>query len=305
MTARYLFRLDGSRENDEFFEMRRKEGIDVAYSGTPLKIGPGWIPDLVEVATDAKTHSATITLIELEASEIVAKASARKYLPESSAAIAEGFAGYLRTVIAQCRQTADSRTETFQRLMQFLADGSSLAVRTAAALRTASSFIEDLPLIDQPSGITISPSSQTLARPAFLFDGERPLSRIEVNGVIRVIRLFDAVILDRDISSGTLRSWRNLRVKRLNHAVEEVHQSYPGLWRLLSEKADHGLRLDCDRICDELTKLWSSGKKYRIAPNDIAAAIASFYPLAIAFQEFEPMHRVFGEAQAVLKKWAI
>jgi len=117
MNARFLFRLDGSKENDEFFEMRRKDGVEEVYSGTPLAIGPGWIPDLVEVTTDVAAQSVAITLIELEASEIVAKASARKYLPESSTRIVEDFTVYLGTVIAHCRRTADPRAEKFQRLM--------------------------------------------------------------------------------------------------------------------------------------------------------------------------------------------
>jgi len=178
-------------------------------------------------------------------------------------------------------------------------------VRTAAALRNATSFIEELPLIDQPGGLRLSANLQTSTKPLFVFEGSKPLTRIETNGVIRVIRIFDAVILDRDISSGSLRSWRNLRIKRLNRVVEQARERYPELWRLLSEKADHGLRLNCDRVCDELADMWSSSRKYRLARTQITNVISGFYPLAITFQELEPMRRVFEEARAELEEWAM
>ncbi len=43
---RCLFRLDMAKDNEGFVELRRASQIDHAYSGTPMKVGPGWIPDL-------------------------------------------------------------------------------------------------------------------------------------------------------------------------------------------------------------------------------------------------------------------
>ena len=109
VTRRYLFRLDGSKENDEFFLCRRGQGACVAYSGTAMSVGPGWIPDLIEVEDDETCF--TVTLIELEAVEISALASCRKYLPESSLDIIQKFTAYLETVNRQCLATADPRLD--------------------------------------------------------------------------------------------------------------------------------------------------------------------------------------------------
>ena len=92
----FVFRLDGSKENDEFFGKRRCLGDVVAYSGTAMLVGPGWIPDIVEVEILDNGSIFTITLVELEAQEITARASCRKYLPESSDAILQRFFEYLR-----------------------------------------------------------------------------------------------------------------------------------------------------------------------------------------------------------------
>ena len=62
---RFLFRLDGAKENEHFFRCRRGDDGCIAYSGTVLSIGPGWIPDLIEVGDIqphklAHTHSGVV-----------------------------------------------------------------------------------------------------------------------------------------------------------------------------------------------------------------------------------------------------
>jgi hypothetical protein len=78
-----------AKDNDQFMKLR-SEAIKplCVYAGTPIKIGPGWIPDYIEVNVDPSLATCQLTLIELEATEINARASCRKYLPESSAEIA-------------------------------------------------------------------------------------------------------------------------------------------------------------------------------------------------------------------------
>jgi hypothetical protein len=302
MNATFLFRLDGSKDNDTFFELRRNQGVDDVYSGTPLKIGPGWIPDLVEVKADTGARLVTITLIELEASETVAKESSRKYLPEASTQIIESLVGYLNGVIAQCRQTADPRAEKFQNLLQFISDGPSFAVRTAAALRNAPSFVEDFPLIDQPSSTGSLASHQRMTTNLFLFEGSKLLSRTESNGAIRAIRMFDDVIHARDLSGGTFRSWLKSRVQLLYRELEDPGQKYPELRRLISKKRDRGIRLDCGAACRELAEMWHSSQQFRLTPNQIGNAITNFYSVAIAFREHEPMHVVFEKARSAMQE---
>ena len=73
MTSGFLFRLDGAEANDDFVTRRRQPAPCVAYSGTAMLVGSGWVPDLVEA--EESGESLTITLIELEAAEVAAKVS--------------------------------------------------------------------------------------------------------------------------------------------------------------------------------------------------------------------------------------
>ena len=120
MTQRFLFRLDGSKDNDNFFTCRRQQESAIAYSGMAMAVGPGWIPDLIAVESIDNGTDYSVTLIELEASEIVARASCRKYLPESSTDIAQRFVAHLDSVLAQCKATADPRLEAFRSLREAL-----------------------------------------------------------------------------------------------------------------------------------------------------------------------------------------
>jgi hypothetical protein len=150
MQTRNLFRLDMAKDNDEFLALRRTRHVDHVYSGTPMKVGPGWIPDFLEPLIDHDSDTCRLTLIELEATEIAARASWRKYLPEPSSEIMRAFLGYLDTVISQCRSTADPRLDAFDGLKEIVVSTSTVVVHTAGALRTSPDLLEDLPLIDQP-----------------------------------------------------------------------------------------------------------------------------------------------------------
>ena len=134
MTQHFLFRLDGSKDNDSFFTCRREHENAIAYSGMAMAVGPGWIPDLIAVESLDNGTDYSVTLIELEASEIVALASCRKYLPESSADIVQRFVAYLDSVMAQCQATADPRLNAFRSLRVALGNQVTVVVRTAAAL---------------------------------------------------------------------------------------------------------------------------------------------------------------------------
>jgi hypothetical protein len=82
-TTAFLFRLDSARDNDAFMTLRGGRYGERIYSGVAMKAG-WWIPDYVEVDVVDDTEGIRLTLIELEATEIVARASCRKYLPEGS-----------------------------------------------------------------------------------------------------------------------------------------------------------------------------------------------------------------------------
>lgn len=301
---RYLFRLDMAKDNDKFLVLRRVRQIDHVYSGTPIKVGPGWIPDFIEVVVDADSSSCRLTLIELEATEIPARASCRKYLPEPSSEVLRAFGDYLDTVISQCRSTADPRIDAFDKLHVLFANSSTIAVHTAGGLRTSADFVEDLPLIDQSERLTVSVTAPAQSPSSFLFQGERRLTRAESNGVRRAIRLLHAVVIGRDHSGGTMKSWRNLRHKPLDRAVSKESPRYPHLHKLLTSKTEFGLSVNCDKLAAELALLWRPGNE-SLTPGRIASIITGFVPEAVSFANHEPMQNVFDRTRNAVRGTAI
>ncbi len=297
---KYLFRLDMAKDNDEFLALRRGHQVEHVYSGTPMKVGPGWIPDFVEVAVDADADTCRLTLIELEATEIPARAACRKYLPEGSSDVVRVFLEYLNTVISQCRSTADPRLEALDELKGILASRSAISVHTAGGLRTSADFVEDLPLIDQPEPLTVPVTAPVGPSSSFSFHGELRLTRAESDGVRRALRILHAVVVGRDHSGGTMKSWRNLRQKYLDRAVSKDGVQYPHLHELLTSKTAFGLRVNCDKLSAELALLWGGAGNESLTAERIAKLISSFVPEAVSFAEHESMQNVFERARAVV-----
>lgn len=298
---RYLFRLDMAKDNEEFLALRQTRQVDHAYSGTPMKVGPGWIPDFIEVAVDSASGTCRLTLIELEATEVPARASCRKYLPEASAEVLRSFLDYLNTVISQCRATADPRLEAFEELKGRLRSSSTVTVHTAAALRTSADLIEDLPLIDQPERPTLRVADSPKSSSSFSFQRERRLTRAESDGVRRAIRILHAVVVGRDHSGGTMKSWRNLRQKPLDRAVAKEQSGYPALHKLLTSKTEFGLYVNCDTLAAELAVLWRAGGSELMTAQRAATIISTFVPVVVGFAGHEPMRKVFDEAREVVR----
>lgn len=294
-----------AKDNDAFLNLRRDQQVDHVYSGTPMKVGPGWIPDFVEVTFDRDSGIGRLTLIELEATEISARASCRKYLPEASSHIVRGFLGYLDTVISACHATADPRLEMLERLKGLMTASPTITVHTAGALRTSADLVEDLPLIDQPERPTLPVADSTKPSLSFSFQGERRLTRTASDGVRRAIRILHAVIVGRDHSGGTMKSWRNNRQNTLDGAVAKEHGRYPHLHKLLTSKTTFGLYVNCDKLAAELARLWHvAGTDPRTA-EDTATIISTFVPVAITFAKHEQMQKVFEQAREVVRRTAI
>jgi hypothetical protein len=133
--SRYFFRLDMAKDNEEFFVARHRSGADCVYSGIAMRVGPGWIPDCIEVNLDTKAGVVKLIILELEATDIVARASCRKYLPEPSSAVLQAFAAYLDAVVSQCRSTADPRLALLEDLQRAVATHPHVLIHTAGALR--------------------------------------------------------------------------------------------------------------------------------------------------------------------------
>lgn len=304
MKHHFLFRIDGSKENDDFFSRRRSRGDVLAFSGTALTVGPGWIPDLIEVEIDAQGNTFAVTLIELEASEIAARASCRKYLPESSPDVVRRFIGYVDTLITQCQVTADPRLDDLRSLREALEGQVTVVVRTAGALRSSSEFLELHTLLDQPERITIESRQSAIEARAINFKGTRSFSREETDGLCRTVRILHTVVAGLDHSGGTLHSWRNLRRKPLDIAVAKDRARYGQLSQLLAKRSASGIRLDCEKLVSELAILWSHSQAHRLTPHEIADAIRHFVPISMGFQTKEPMQTVYAAARSTLENKA-
>lgn len=302
---RYLFRLDGSKDNDEFFLCRRGQGGCVAYSGTAMSVGPGWIPDLIEVDVDDDETRLTLTLIELEAAEITARASCRKYLPESSFDIVQKFTAYLETVKRQCLVTADPRLEKFDALSVALSAHPKVTVHTAGALRSSPDFLELHALLDQPERLATASTPVAIVDQGFPFGGTRSFSREETDGLRRTVRILHAVVTGHDHSGGTLHSWRNLRRKPLDMALSKEPDRFGELHRLVSNKSASGMRLNCEALAQELAELWSTVAGKQMTPADVAGAIQRFTPRSMGFSNQESMRTVYDAARATLQEGTI
>lgn len=270
-----------------------------------MTVGPGWIPDLIEVDSCDDGTASTVTLIELEASEITARASCRKYLPEPSTDVVRRFVTYLDSVMAQCYATADPRLEEIRALREAIGKQGPLIVRTAGALRSSADFLEVHTLLDQPERISLNPSQPMVAGQVFAFAGIQSLSREETDGLRRTARILHAVVTGHDHSGGTLHSWRNLRRKPLDIAVSKNPERLVQLSQLLAKNTATGMRFDCDRLAEELAALWSTSSTYRLTTGAVADCIRRFVPISMRFANRESMRAVYDSARSALATLAI
>jgi len=301
---RFLFRLDGSKDNDAFFAARQARDGGVAYSGTPMKVGRGWIPDLVEVAWDQDRHAVELTLVELEATETAACAACRKYLPEASNSILAAFASYLDAVIAQCNVTADPRTSDVRELRNALELGTSARVRTAGALRSDVEFVEEWALIDQAERSSVPAAVRTSATRPLVLDGQISLTRGETDGLRRAIRVIYAVVIGLDRSAGTLGGWCKLPGQPLNNAGEQGGGGFPELRQLLVNQRA-GTRVDSARLVAEMAQLCAASKGYRLDAPQIATVLGEYAPVVQRVRKHEAMNTVFEQARVALRPYAV
>ena len=153
MTTVYLFQVDSAKENRPFFEgMRDASPGSVYFRGLDFNVGP-WTHDGIRVDLEmgASQPRCSLVLIELEAAEPTALRSARKYLHESSIEICSEFLRYLNRVIKDCESRADPREPKITLLVDEISQNFPVIVKTAAALRSSTTFLEESLLTDQAS----------------------------------------------------------------------------------------------------------------------------------------------------------
>jgi hypothetical protein len=297
--TRFLFRLDMAKDNDEFMNLRRPPEPSHVYSGRPLKLGPGWIPDFVEIHIDEPSGACTLTLIELEAREAEARASCRKYLPEPGAAVIKSFLSYLDSVISECRSTSDQRLGAFENLRTFL-ERSPASVHTAAALRRSSDFLENLPLMDQGASLPARAPAPKTPLPGFSLKDNHRLTRAESVALVRAVRIFHAVLTARDRSATTLYHWQKYHFRPLEQAVERQKTRYVHLSNLLSSSTVPGLDVDCLCVAAELARLWSAKAHASFTPERVTRMLEAFIPVILGFDSHVPMKNVFAHARRII-----
>jgi hypothetical protein len=270
-----------------------------------MKIGPGWIPNFLEVKSSDGGKYLTAVLIELEATPTVAMESARKYIPEDPSLIIDAIKASLCTILGQCRVTADPRVKELEKLLGLVSAAQKMEILTAAGLRDTTDLVEMLPLLHQPAISAPQPKVTSFGTSQrFEAKGQRLLSREEANGLSRAVRILDAVTRGRDESGANYHSWLNLREKPLHKDVAQSLSPTAELRRLLHKPRSRGLRVDFDRLIDELYTIWSRSPHPPHSKPQITTSIELYFPIAQSIRAHTPMPEVFHEARQILAKSA-
>jgi hypothetical protein len=307
MSTVYLFRVDGSKDNDEFFAFLRPSASHV-YAGVDFRVGTsGWIPDLIKIVIEEPPDRCSLTLIELEATESVALISCRKYLPENSTDILHAFTDYLDRLIRQCRSSADPRESEFARLKGLLSEVKQVIVTTAGALRSPARFIEELPLLDQPKLAAVPQRvEQDTREERRNFNGILRLSASQAKALTRCALVLDAVIRGFDHSATTFKIWRGQdRSQPLKVLLKKNRGIHPTLQVFILEKANCGLTLDFEMMLSELVEIWSSARNKALERERIRTLINRYYPVAYDIEAREQMPGIFEIARKHLSEEAI
>jgi hypothetical protein len=304
MNRQYLFRFDNAKENNLFMEDARARGL-IVYAGRELKIGRGWIPDYLMVASDEAGRRFTLTIIELDATDTLARVSSRKYLPESSNDIVKAFYDYLDGTIAECRRTADPRCEAFEDLRKVLERATKIAVESGCALRSRPTLIEKLQLFDQ--ALEVEPPPQREIRSVHLavpLMGRPVLTRQQTRALYRAVLILDAVIRKRDHGAAKLKAWLGGRTQPLKKLILEQESDCPELRGFLKANKNTGIRLSMEKLLEELARLWSAATSTEIPPSAVRSLIHDYLPVAAQLSMHERVQRVFEGARSLVKdKW--
>lgn len=311
MNTVYLFQVDSAKENRPFFEgMRDSLPESIYFRGLDFKVGP-WIPDGVRVDLEvgASQPQCSLVLIELEATEPTALRSSRKYLHENSNGICDEFRQYLNRVIKDCDSRADPREAKIALLMDVLSRDVSIAVKTAAALRSSIIFLEESLLTDQVSLTRSDEASRRYAareaprrdirtegritRKHPTFRGTCKLDPEQNRALRRCVLILDALIRRVDHSSATYRDWKvRPPLKRLLWQRAEKPRT---LDLFILKQRNSGTTVDIEALLSELIPIWEESGK-QIDTELARALFERYFPIAIQIKPHDEMHLIFEAA---------
>jgi len=309
MLTEFLFRFDGAKENDGFLKSTLDRGIKNVYAGVAMEVGPGWVPDFLMVSCDWVKGHCTLTLIELESRRAEALASSRKYLPEDSTEILSAFHNYLNRVLTQCRSTADPRISVIEDLRESLKKAQKIIIETACALRSDPTYLERLPLTDQPqtsalrySHLSPRETLTTSSASPLTFEGRLILTRDQTVGLNRAIVILDAVVRQHEHSAARLKAWLDPKRNPLRKSISNRHNDFPELWQFLSTDKNSGVKITCEPFFAELSTFWSSTTDKQLVMETVHRLVSEYYPLAYKLKMGDRMQDVFKEAKRIVQR---
>lgn len=299
MTEAFLFRFDGSRDNDRYIEFARERGF-LLFAGKELRLGPGWIPDYMRVVVEDEGRSCKLAIIGLEADPHTARISARKYLPESSRSVVDALVAYLERACIQCRATADPRLASITRLKDILHDCENIVVVTAGCQRGSFDTIEELLLIDQDHGPRpAQANAEKKASRCFVLTGDVTLSPVEHKNLSRTVLILDAVVRGWDKSGASFRAWRNSRAQPLRAALRADPGRFSELGVLmLGNKV--GVQVNVERVAAELASVWTSLSRKQYTPDSALRALQQYLPIASGLPSSIAVREAFEKARPFL-----
>jgi hypothetical protein len=298
---RFLFQFDGAAANGGFAERWQQRHGGVRFAGASMRVGAGWTPDFADVAIDSSTTTLTLRLIELEGTDLAARESCRKYLPEVSHDIVNAFVEYLANVLGRCQASADPRLESFKRLNELLRMHATIIVETAGALHSSPDFLEVFALIDQRvEAPRIYARTSDGERLVFSCENRRSLSREQLEVLLRVIRMLHAVVIGKGHNDGSLDSVMKSLRTQFDAALSASGSPFSELTRLRSQGSRDGAYVDCDKIVAELAELWLTHRA-DASPDHVRSWIDSFYPYARDAGKRQPARPLFEQARNILE----
>ena len=305
MPASFLFRIDGAKDNDAFFNAL-KSSVSHVYAGVDAGFGSSnWKPDFLKVVI-GESNDFTLTLIELDVTESIVRASCRKYLPENSTDIINTFQEYLDQVIRQCHSSADPRKDEFTQLKATLLNAEKIIVTTAGAFRSSIDFLEEFSLIDQPQRVMqmqpVSAASRKKSpEEVRAFRGTLRLSSDEAKALGRPILIFDSIIRHFDHSNATFRVWRgSARSNPLKKLLTKNKTAYPNLYSLIVETVNIGITLDFEKLLSELVAMWADAGDEKIDHEHIRNLISRYSAIASQIKQNSRMRAIFDDAHKFL-----
>lgn len=92
--------------------------------------------------------------------------------------------------------------------------------------------------------------------------------------------------------------------KATRSGSHEHTRPIPLLHTLLKSTAEHGLRINCDELANELADIWPQFEGVPITTERAADMITRFVPLAVSFAEHTPMQTIFEQARSMIRATA-